>query len=30
MDGDIDDFMEEYLKFSWENKSFVPDGDDDL
>ncbi|MEI8095011.1 MAG: peptide chain release factor 2 [Spirochaetales bacterium] len=30
MDGDIDDFMEEFLKFSWENKTFVPDGDDDL
>jgi peptide chain release factor 2 len=30
MDGDIDDFMEEYLKFSWENKTFIPDGDDEL
>jgi peptide chain release factor 2 len=28
MDGDIDDFMEEFLKFSWENKTFVPDDDD--
>jgi peptide chain release factor 2 len=30
MDGEIDDFIEEFMKFSWENKAFVPDDADDL
>ncbi len=31
MDGEIDDFIEEYMRFSWENKAFVPDDEaDDL